>query len=76
MPNVNGVWRTWKNTNEQYPHSDSEVADAIVSTLNDLGIETFRDIKNIGWGDPLSDSVRRGLESAAAILVILTPGSI
>ena len=59
-----------------YSHSDSAVADSIVATLDELGIQTFRDIKNIDWGEKLSVSVRNGLQSSAAILVILSPGSI
>lgn len=59
-----------------YSHSDSAVADTLVSALDRLGIETFRDIKNIEWGQALSEAVPHGLKSASAILVILSPGSI
>ena len=59
-----------------YSHSDHAVADAIVDTLDNLGIATFRDIKNIEWGHALSSSVQNGLQSASAIIVILSPGSI
>jgi len=59
-----------------YSHTDSAAADAIVDTLDKLDIKTFRDVKNIEWGQPISAKVRDGLESAAAIIVIVSPGSL
>lgn len=59
-----------------YSHADHIAADAIVTELEELGIETFRDVKNIEWGQPISVKVRDGLQSAAAIIVIVSPGSL
>ncbi|WP_417851185.1 TIR domain-containing protein [Thalassoglobus sp.] len=59
-----------------YSHTDSSHADAIVTTLEELGVETFRDVKDIEWGQAISTKVREGLESAAAIIVIVSPGSL
>lgn len=59
-----------------YSHIDSSDADAIVTTLDDLGVDTFRDVKDIEWGQAISTKVREGLEAAAAIIVIVSPGSL
>lgn len=59
-----------------YSHTDSAAADDIVAILDNLGVETFRDVKNIEWGQPISAKVRDGLESATAIIVIVSPGSL
>lgn len=59
-----------------YSHTDSNVADAIVKELEDLGINHFRDVKEIEWGQAISARVREGLHSASAIIVIVSPGSL
>ncbi len=59
-----------------YSHTDSADAEAIVSTLDKIGVKSFQDVKDIEWGQPISARVRDGLESAAAIIVIVSPGSI
>ncbi len=59
-----------------YSHTDHEIADNIVSVLEELSIPYFRDIKNIRWGDAIPASVRDGLSSSSAIIVIISPGSL
>ena len=59
-----------------YSHTDSAVADSIAVALDEMGIEYFRDVKNIEVGDPISASVRQGLQNASAIIVIISPGSL
>ena len=59
-----------------YSHTDSERADELVDALEELEIDVFRDIKNIEWGQSIRAKVMEGLESAAAIIVILSSGSL
>lgn len=59
-----------------YSHTDSAVADSISQALQELGVDYFRDVKNIELGDPISASVREGLQNASAIIVIISPASL
>jgi len=59
-----------------YSHTDATTADAIVAALDEVGVPSFRDVKDISWGDAISQSVREGLDRAAAVIVILSPGSL
>ena len=59
-----------------YSHVDSGTADSIVAVFEKLGIEYFRDVKDIEWGRSISAEVRGALERSVAILVILSPASI
>lgn len=59
-----------------YSHVDSKTADSIVAVFKKLGIEYFRDVKDIEWGRSISEEVRGALERSGAILVILSPASI
>lgn len=59
-----------------YSHVDAKSADDLASLLDDLGIEYFRDVKDINWGDSISSKVRDALDSCVAILVIVSPASL
>ena len=59
-----------------YSHTDKETADVITRLLEDLGIDYFRDVKEIEWGDAIVGTVRQGLIDAIAIIVIVSPGSL
>lgn len=59
-----------------YSHKDSDSADAIVTILEELGIPYFRDVKDINWGDSIASILREGLEKSAALIVIISPGSL
>ena len=59
-----------------YSHTDTSIADGIAAVLEELSLEYFRDIKDIQWGDGINASVREGLESSSAIIVIISPGSL
>ena len=58
-----------------YSHTDGGTADMIASILEELGIRYFRDVKDIEWGHAITQKVREGLESALAVIVIVSPGS-
>lgn len=59
-----------------YSHSDSETADVIATALEEIGVAYFRDVKDIKWGDVVTSSMRDGLDNAAAVIVIISPGSL
>lgn len=59
-----------------YSHTDSSVADSITQVLEDMNLPYFRDIKDIGWGDKITNSVRDGIGESIAIIVIISPGSL
>lgn len=59
-----------------YSHIDAKIADEIVQTLSNQGIEYFRDIKDIDWGDTIDIKVQDGLRESSALLVIISPASL
>jgi TIR domain len=59
-----------------YSHTDTSIADGIAAVLQELSLDYFRDVKDIQWGDGINNSVREGLESSSAIIVIVSPGSL
>ena len=59
-----------------YAHEDSHTADEIVQVLRTSGIEHFRDVKDISWGDAITSRVRSALLNCEAILVVVSPASL
>lgn len=59
-----------------YSHVDGGVANEICSILDSIGISYFRDVKNIGWGDGISDQVRSALIDSQSVLAIISPASL
>ena len=59
-----------------YSRMDAKVADEIATILSTFGIEYFRDVKDIEWGDAINSRVRDALQSCVAVLVIISPGSL
>lgn len=59
-----------------YSHTDKNDADQIAAILDGLGVQYFRDEKDIEWGDKITASVKDGLKSASAVVVIISPGSL
>lgn len=59
-----------------YSHVDATSADDLASLLDALGIDYFRDVKHINWGDSISSKVRNALDSCVAVLVIVSPASL
>lgn len=59
-----------------YSHIDTPTADIICSELGGLGVEYFRDVKDIRWGKSITGEVRDALFRSAAVLVILSPASL
>jgi hypothetical protein len=59
-----------------YSRIDNEIADRIVNILSDLSIAYFRDVKDIKWGDAINSTLRTAIHSCAAVLVIISPGSL
>jgi hypothetical protein len=55
---------------------DADVARGLAKTLEGIGVESFLDEKDIGWGDPITQKVSQGLRSCSALIVILSPGSL
>jgi hypothetical protein len=58
-----------------YSRADASTADELTSVLSDLGIDYFRDIKDIIWGNSITSEVRDALDACVALLVILSPAS-
>jgi predicted transcriptional regulator len=59
-----------------YSHADSMVADQISGILTELGVEYFRDVKDIDWGHAITASVHTALDDCIAILVVISPASL
>jgi hypothetical protein len=59
-----------------YSHVDSKIADAISKEVASAGVQCLRDTEYIRWGDTIPQSVREGLDRAAALIVILSPSSL
>jgi len=59
-----------------YAHEDSKVADDIEDILTTCGIDFFRDVKSIAWGDSIDGEVKTALNQARAVLVIISPASL
>ena len=59
-----------------YSHIDTEVADEITNYLESFKIPFFRDVKNIEWGDSISDEVQSALDKSDTVLVIISPASL
>ncbi|EMI21620.1 hypothetical protein RMSM_01447 [Rhodopirellula maiorica SM1] len=55
-----------------YSRNDSKVADDLASILSEVGIDYFRDVKDIDWGARFSSRVREGLADCVAVLVIVS----
>src|SRR5882724_8937385 len=59
-----------------YSRVDATTANEITAVLTDLGVQYFRDIKNINWGDAINSRVRDELRKCIAVLVIISPASL
>ena len=59
-----------------YSSVDEPQAKAIQLMLNELGIDSFLDKKDIAWGDDVLVRVARGLTDCAAVVVIVSPASL
>jgi hypothetical protein len=59
-----------------YSSVDKKVVDELCAKLTKIGIEYFRDEKDIDWGQSISDSVIDALRESIALLVIISPASL
>jgi len=59
-----------------YSSVDESVAKEIQSTLEQVGIGSFLDRKDIDWGDDILERVARGLTDSSAVVVIISPASL
>jgi len=59
-----------------YSHEDENVARDLSRMLLDLSIEHFLDLKDISWGDSITKTIRRGLESCTHIIIVISPASL
>jgi hypothetical protein len=56
-----------------YSRHDREFADRLVHDLSAAGVKTWRDIDNLVPGVAWEDEIRRAIDAAGAVLVVLTP---
>jgi hypothetical protein len=59
-----------------YSAVDEPLAREIQSTLENVGVGSFLDKKDIAWGDDVLERVARGLSDSAAVIVIVSPASL
>ncbi len=59
-----------------YARQDEAIAEQIVSILEELEVDYFRDDKNIAWGQPISQAVGMGLSESQALLLVLSADSL
>lgn len=76
LPNADLTGELMSTVFISYSHVDTSTADKLASLLSSLDIEFFRDVKDINWGNSISSKVRDGLETCAAILVVVSPASL
>jgi hypothetical protein len=58
-----------------YALEDEVLAGQVVSALTGIGIESFLGSKDIGWGEDIEATIRKGLASCMALIVILSEAS-
>lgn len=59
-----------------YSHADDILADNICCILDAVGVNYFRDVKQIEWGDGINERVREALLESQSVLVIISPASL
>jgi len=59
-----------------YSSVDKAMASQIQKELKGLGINTFLDEKEIGWGDRILERVAQGITDCTDIVVIISPASL
>lgn len=59
-----------------YSSVDEPLAKEIQSTLEEVGVGSFLDKKDIAWGDDVLERVARGLTDSTAVVVIISPASL
>ena len=59
-----------------YSSVDERLAKEIQSTLDQVGVDSFLDKKDIGWGDEVLERVAKGLTDSSAVVVIISPASL
>jgi hypothetical protein len=55
---------------------DEPLAKEIQATLEQVGVGSFLDKKDIGWGDDVLERVAKGLTDSSAVVVIISPASL
>ena len=65
-----------KNIFLSYSRADETEANNVAKALDELGLEYFRDVKNIDWGKDVDSEVKVGLNDCIAVLVVVTVGSL
>jgi hypothetical protein len=59
-----------------YANEDASWAKRLAKVLDDLRIPYFLDAKDIDWGAEIPESVRKGIASSGAVIVVLSPASL
>ena len=55
---------------------DEWVAKQMASEIEEVGAETFLDVKDIGVGDRFTDAIRDAINSADELVALLTPSAV
>lgn len=59
-----------------YSHVDKEIIENITSIFDKLGIGYFQDVKDIQWGEKITDKVKQALDKVTHIILIISPASL
>ncbi len=55
--------------------ADKWIATVLCEKMEETGAKTFRDDRDIGGGDDISEEIRRKIKAADELVVLLTPDS-
>jgi len=59
-----------------YCRRDWAAVDRLESLLRGIGVDVFRDVSHIQWGQPITDEVGRALTACMAVLVVVSKNSL
>jgi hypothetical protein len=59
-----------------YSHVDKEVVGRLAKSLEKRGVNYFLDKRDIGWGAPITERVRKALDECIALVVVLSAASL
>ena len=58
-----------------YASDDRDIATGVSGILDDLGIESFLDVKDINWGDNVLTTIHAGLNDCTHLISVISPAS-
>jgi hypothetical protein len=59
-----------------YSHADAGLVDSLAAVLDELGVEYFRDVRDIRLGEPITATVGAALARRRVLLVVVSPNSL